>query len=122
MGTYRFDKYKSNRDDSPNIKELVVVEFDEGKIADLEHGIAEGKIIADAVALCRDMTFVLRRPTNREYERTNYEFHELRRATRPRETRRFRRGQEVPGGTNRSQGRPCGSVFRTRANLLPFPP
>lgn len=56
LGDYRFDKYKSDSDKAPNINELVIVESDDSKIADLEHGISEGKIIADAVALCRDMS------------------------------------------------------------------
>jgi leucyl aminopeptidase len=55
LGLYRFDKYKSNEDTKREIKELTVVESDAGKVKALEDGVAEGKILAEAVNLCRDM-------------------------------------------------------------------
>ena len=55
MGMYRFDKYKTSSEDRRGIRELTIVEFDAGKVQDLEEAAAEGAIIGDAVNLCRDM-------------------------------------------------------------------
>ncbi len=56
LGAYRFDKYRAKKDgDGKNIRELTIVEFDAGKVEALEKGVADGKVIADAVNLCRGM-------------------------------------------------------------------
>ena len=55
LGLYRFAKYKSGDDERREIKDLKIVELDAAKVNELEEGIEEGRIIADAVNLCRDM-------------------------------------------------------------------
>ncbi|MCH7744979.1 MAG: leucyl aminopeptidase [Chloroflexi bacterium] len=55
LGLYRFDKYKSGNEDKRNIQEFTIVESDDGKVKELEAGVADGQIIADAVNFCRDM-------------------------------------------------------------------
>ena len=56
LGLYRFDKYKTTEADrSDDIKELVLVEFDSARVKELQKGVSEGTIIAEAVTLCRDM-------------------------------------------------------------------
>ena len=55
MGLYRFNRHKSGDDDRREIRELTLIEFDAGKLEEIEWGVREGEIIADAVNLCRDM-------------------------------------------------------------------
>ncbi len=55
LGLYKFDKYKTASNDSPNLEELLIVESDEAKVSALEDGVARGQAIADAVNFCRDM-------------------------------------------------------------------
>lgn len=55
LGLYRFDKHKASDSDKREIKEVTIVEADADKAKPLRDGMAEGKIIAEAVALCRDM-------------------------------------------------------------------
>lgn len=55
LGLYRFDKYKSPSEDRRDLKNLNIIESDASKTQDLEAGVAEGTVIAEAVNLCRDM-------------------------------------------------------------------
>lgn len=55
MGLYRFDKYKSTDPETNGFDQLTVVESDKSKVGELEHGLARGVSIAEAVNLCRDM-------------------------------------------------------------------
>jgi leucyl aminopeptidase len=55
LGLYRFDKYKSRNDDGEKPLSLTIVESDASKVSELEGGVSEGQIIADAVNICRDM-------------------------------------------------------------------
>ena len=55
LGLYRFDTYKSETNDRPDIRELTIVESDSGKVSALEEGVAKGTVVAEAVNLCRDM-------------------------------------------------------------------
>ena len=55
LGTYRFDKYKSSRDDSRQLDELTIVEHDASKMEDLGQGVQEGSVLSEATLLCRDM-------------------------------------------------------------------
>ena len=54
LGLYSFDKYKSEGGDS-SLEEIVIVEADDAKAAQIEEGVARGSAIAAAVNLCRDM-------------------------------------------------------------------
>ena len=55
LGLYRFDKYKSSRDDSRQLDELTIVEHDASKMEDLGQGVQEGSVLSEATLLCRDM-------------------------------------------------------------------
>ena len=55
LGLYRFDKYKSGSENKNSIQEFTIVESDDGKVKELDAGVADGQIIADAVNFCRDM-------------------------------------------------------------------
>ena len=55
LGAYRFDKYKSSTEDRRELKHLSIIESDASKTKELEAGVAEGIVIAEAVNLCRDM-------------------------------------------------------------------
>ena len=62
LGLYRFDRYKSGSDDAPSLDELVVVEFDAGKVGEINAGVEKGVLLAEAANLCRDM---VNEPANR---------------------------------------------------------
>ena len=55
LGLYRFDKYKSSKDESRRLGELTIVEHDASKVEELERGVQEGSILAEATVVCRDM-------------------------------------------------------------------
>ena len=56
LGLYRFRNYVTKNDDSTgDLKELVLVEGDSARVADLEKGALEGKLMAEAAILARDM-------------------------------------------------------------------
>ena len=55
LGLYRFDKYKSSREDVGKIEEMTIVEFDVPKAKEVEQGVADGVVVTDSVNLCRDM-------------------------------------------------------------------
>ena len=55
LGLYRFDKYKSRSDDAPALDDLVIVEFDEDKVSEIQTGVRKGTLLAEAANLCRDM-------------------------------------------------------------------
>ena len=53
LGAYSFDKYKS--DPKPPPERATIVEFDAARIPEIERGVADGAVVADAVNLARDM-------------------------------------------------------------------
>ena len=53
LGAYSFDKYKS--DPKPSPETATIVEFDAARIPEIERGVADGTIVANAVNLARDM-------------------------------------------------------------------
>ena len=55
LGLYEFDKYKTNDGDRKKIKELVIVESDSEKVGELEDGVSDGRLMAEAANLCRGM-------------------------------------------------------------------
>ena len=55
LGLYRFDRHKTSSSDKDAIDSLKIVEQDASKIAALEAGVADGKAVADATNLCRDL-------------------------------------------------------------------
>ena len=56
LGLYRFDKYKSQDEDSSDIAELAIVESGTGaRVEALRAGVADGTVMAQAANLCRDM-------------------------------------------------------------------
>ncbi|MDP6422341.1 MAG: leucyl aminopeptidase [SAR202 cluster bacterium] len=55
MGLYRFDKYKSKSDTDP-VEEITLVTLSGDGIGQIESRVEKGEIIAEAVALCRDMS------------------------------------------------------------------
>ena len=55
LGLYRFDIHKAKNESDRDIESLTIVEQDESKLNDLEAGVADGKLLAKAVNLCRDM-------------------------------------------------------------------
>ncbi len=62
LGSYKFTRRKSKKDDdednnSIDIETLTIVEHDATKVADIERGAKEGKIIAECVNLARDFVF-----------------------------------------------------------------
>ena len=56
LGAYRFTPYKSGEDEDTNeLEQLTLVEFDAGKQTDVEKGSDAGRIIAEAACLARDL-------------------------------------------------------------------
>lgn len=56
LGTYRFDRYRTNRvENGGNLASAVIVSRSRIRLADLRRGAARGRIIADAVYLARDL-------------------------------------------------------------------
>ena len=56
LGGYRFVKHKSNPgDEATGIEEVVIVEFDGGKVGAMERATERGSILAEATNLARDM-------------------------------------------------------------------
>ena len=55
LGLYRFDKYMSDKGDSSDVNEIIIVESDSKKVKELEAGVSTGVIVADAVNLCRSL-------------------------------------------------------------------
>ena len=54
LGLYKYDKHKSDKS-GPQVEAITLVESDESTVADIETGVNRGRIIADAVNLCRSM-------------------------------------------------------------------
>ena len=54
LGAYSFDKYKSDAEPSA-LKTATIVEFDRSKLPEIERGVADGRAVAEAVNLARDM-------------------------------------------------------------------
>jgi len=55
LGLYTFRKHQTKEPEQKEIEELLIVERDEGKLAELEQGCATGRIMAEATNLARDM-------------------------------------------------------------------
>jgi leucyl aminopeptidase len=58
LGSYRFDQFKSKKDDDDKgsgVEVLTIIENDTGKVADLEAGIARGIALAQATNFARDL-------------------------------------------------------------------
>ncbi|MBM3944244.1 MAG: leucyl aminopeptidase, partial [SAR202 cluster bacterium] len=55
MGLYRFDKYRAKKEDASEIEEVLIVESDAAKAKELAAGVEEGRALAEAVNLARDM-------------------------------------------------------------------
>ena len=56
LGLYRFKNYLTKSEDGGgDLKELLIVEHDPSKIAELEAGITQGRLMAEAANLARDM-------------------------------------------------------------------
>ena len=64
LGSYRINVKKDNKDDDSNrkLESITFVVDDDGALADLERGLDRGAIIAEAVALARDLA---NEPANR---------------------------------------------------------
>ena len=54
LGAYSFDKYKSDAKPSP-LETATIVEYDRARIPEIERGVSDGRAVADAVNLARDM-------------------------------------------------------------------
>ena len=55
LGLYRFGNYQSDNDRPADFQELVIVERDRSRVADLEAGVSLGCIMAEAASRSRDM-------------------------------------------------------------------
>ena len=55
LGTYQFREHKSKNNDGKAIEELIVVEYDSGKLPDIEAGARAGEIVAQAVNAARTL-------------------------------------------------------------------
>lgn len=55
IGEYSFDKYKTKKEDETQIKELILVEKDSGKIEKLQKGVLKGIEIAEAMNFARNL-------------------------------------------------------------------
>ncbi|MBI4299155.1 MAG: leucyl aminopeptidase [Chloroflexi bacterium] len=55
LGLYKFDKYLDKKENSKDIKEVLIVESSESKISALGKGMEKGRVFAQATNLCRDM-------------------------------------------------------------------
>ncbi len=55
LGVYAFRKHMTKEPESGEIKELLIVEKEEGKISSLEGGCVRGQVLAEATNFARDM-------------------------------------------------------------------
>ena len=56
LGLYSFRQYQEeSREERQELKELLLVEQDDGKVAALQQGVETGRILAEATALARDL-------------------------------------------------------------------
>ena len=56
LGLYQFKNYQRDGDEGTGeLKELLIVERDAGKVSELEHGLGQGQVMAEAAILARDM-------------------------------------------------------------------
>ena len=55
LGTYRFDRHKTQEDETVELETLTIVEQDGARLAALERGAERGRIIAEMTNICRDM-------------------------------------------------------------------
>lgn len=55
LGLYTFRRHQTKEPEQKEIEELLIVERDEAKLAELERGCTRGKIVAEATNLARDM-------------------------------------------------------------------
>lgn len=54
LGSYRFDKYKAEPEPE-QLEEFQIIEYDSGKLSQIESGVERGKAIAEAVMFARDL-------------------------------------------------------------------
>lgn len=55
LGLYTFDKHKTKEPEHRELRELIIVEGDEGKLPALEQGVYRGRVLAEATNLARDL-------------------------------------------------------------------
>ena len=56
LGLYQFKNYQRDGDEGTGqLKELLIVERDAAKVGELEHGLGQGQVMAEAAILARDM-------------------------------------------------------------------
>ncbi|MBE0415321.1 MAG: hypothetical protein IBX36_02105 [Dehalococcoidia bacterium] len=55
LGLYTFRRHQTKEPEQREIEELLIVEREESKLAELERGCARGRIMAEATTLARDM-------------------------------------------------------------------
>ena len=55
MGLYTFRRHITEKSESKEMQELLIVERDEAKVAELERGVQCGRVIAQATNMARDM-------------------------------------------------------------------
>jgi leucyl aminopeptidase len=55
LGLYRFSRHITKEEDKKELRELLLVERDASKLADFERGVNQGRIVAEATSLARDM-------------------------------------------------------------------
>jgi len=55
LGLYQFRRHKKPPEDEVELKELVIVEFDEGRVEALRRGVERGVILAEAANFARDL-------------------------------------------------------------------
>lgn len=55
LGLYTFRRHQTKEPEQKEIEELLIVEREESKLAELERGCARGRIMAEATTLARDM-------------------------------------------------------------------
>lgn len=55
LGAYKFNKYKSKKDEDKNIKEFNIIEADKSKLEAINKGIKKGIVIAEATNKARNL-------------------------------------------------------------------
>ena len=55
LGLYRFDRHKKPKDDDVDVRELVLVEFDETRLEALRRGVERGVVLGEAANFARDL-------------------------------------------------------------------
>jgi leucyl aminopeptidase len=55
LGLYAFRKHMTKEPETGEVEELLIVERDEGRLSELERGLAAGRVVSEAANLARDM-------------------------------------------------------------------